>query len=244
MNQRLIRTVVVDDEPIARRGLIALLGRHPDIQVVAECRSAAAAAVAIKDERPDLMFLDIQLPVADGFASTDGVSSDTLPVIVITTAYPDHALRAYQHGAIAYLVKPLTEECVDGALERARALMQTRRVVAPSEYVARLAVRVDDGIELVRASDIDWIQAEDDYARIHVADRSRLVRDTMAELERSLDPKQFIRVHRSVIVNIDRVRAIRPLANGRYVLVLTTGARIETSRARRSALSAALGRDL
>ena len=244
MNEALIRTLVVDDEPIARRGLIALLARHPDVRVVAECRSAAAAAVAIRDERPDLMFLDIQLGVADGFASTDGVASDALPVIVITTAYPDYALRAYQHGAIAYLVKPLTEEGVDGALERARALIQMPRLVVPSEYAARLAVRVDDGIELVRTIDIDWIQAEDDYARIHVADRSRLVHDTMAELERSLDPKQFIRVHRSAIVNIDRVKAVRPLANGRYVLVLASGARVETSRARRSALSAALGREL
>jgi two-component system LytT family response regulator len=244
VSEALIRTLVVEDEPVARRGLIGLLAAHPDIRVVAECRSAAAAAVAIRDERPDLMFLDIQLPIADGFTSTDGVASDALPVMVITTAYPDYALRAYQHGAIAYLVKPLTQEGVDGALERARALIQTRRVVAPSEFTARLAVRVDDGIEVVRASDIDWIEAEDDYARIHIADRSRLVRDTMAELERSLDPKQFIRVHRSVIVNIDRVKAIRPLANGRHILVLTTGARIETSRARRSALSAAFGRDL
>jgi two-component system LytT family response regulator len=244
VSQTLIRTVVVDDEPIARRGLIALLGRHPDIQVVAECRSAAAAAAAIKDERPDLMFLDIQLPVADGFTSTDGISSDALPIIVVTTAYPDYALRAYQHGAIAYLVKPLAERDVDGALERARALMQARRTIAPSDYTTRLAVRVDDGIEVVRAGDIDWIEADDDYARIHIANRSRLVRDTMAELERSLDPRQFIRVHRSAIVNIDRVRAIKPLVNGRYVLVLTTGARIETSRARRATLSAALGRDL
>jgi len=244
VSQALIRTVVVDDEPIARRGLIGLLGRHPDIHVVAECRSAAATAVAIRHERPDLMFLDIQLPVADGFTSTDGISSDALPVIVVTTAYPDYALRAYQHGVIAYLVKPLTERDVDGALERARALIQRRRVVASSEYTTRLAVRVDDGIQVVRASDIDWIEAEDDYVRIHVASRSRLVRDRMADLERSLDPKQFIRVHRSAIVNIDRVHAIKPLVNGRYVIILTTGARIETSRARRSALSAALGREL
>jgi two-component system LytT family response regulator len=244
VSQALIRAVVVDDEPIARRGLIALLGRHPDIQVVAECRSAAAAAAAIRDERPDLMFLDIQLPVADGFTSTDGISSDALPIIVVTTAYPDHALRAYQHGAIAYLVKPLAERDIDGALDRARALMQARRTIVPSDYTTRLAVRVDDGIEVVRAGDIDWIEADDDYARIHVANRSRLVRETIAELERSLDPKQFIRVHRSAIVNIDRVQAIKPLANGRYILVLTTGARIETSRARRSTLAAALGREL
>jgi two-component system LytT family response regulator len=244
VSQALIRAVVVDDEPIARRGLIALLGRHPDIQVVAECRSAAAAAAAIRDERPDLMFLDIQLPVADGFTSTDGISSDALPIIVVTTAYPDYALRAYQHGAIAYLVKPLAERDIDGALDRARALMQARRTIAPSDYTTRLAVRVDDGIEVVRAGDIDWIEADDDYARIHVANRSRLVRETIAELERSLDPKQFIRVHRSAIVNIDRVQAIKPLANGRYILVLTTGARIETSRARRSTLAAALGREL
>jgi two-component system LytT family response regulator len=244
VSQALIRTVVVDDEPIARRGLIALLGRHPDIQVVAECRSAAAAAAAIRDERPDLMFLDIQLPVADGFTSTDGISSDALPIIVVTTAYPDYALRAYQHGAIAYLVKPLAERDIDGALDRARALMQARRTIVPSDYTTRLAVRVDDGIEVVRAGDIDWIEADDDYARIHVANRSRLVRETIAELERSLDPKQFIRVHRSAIVNIDRVQAIKPLANGRYILVLTTGARIETSRARRSTLAAALGREL
>jgi two-component system, LytTR family, response regulator len=243
VSQTLIRTVVVDDEPIARRGVVALLRRHPDIQVVAECRSAVAAAVAIRDQRPDLMFLDIQLPVADGFASTDGLSSDALPIIVVTTAYPDYALRAYQHGAIAYLVKPLTERDVDGALDRARALIQTRRVAAPADYATRLAVRVDDGILVVRASDIDWIEADDDYVRIHVANRSRLVRDTMAELERSLDPKQFIRVHRSAIVNLDRVQAIKPLVNGRFILVLTTGQRIETSRARRSALSAALGRD-
>ena len=241
MSQALIRTVVVDDEPIARRGLIALLGRHPDIQVVAECRSAAAAAVAIRDEGPDLMFLDIQLPVADGFASTDGLSSDALPIMVVTTAYPDYALRAYQHGAIAYLVKPLTERDLDGALERARALIQTRRAVVSSEYTTRLAVRVDDGIEVLRASDIDWIEADDDYSRIHVANRSRLVRDTMTELEQSLNPRQFIRVHRSAIVNIDRIQAIKPLVNGRFILILTTGARIETSRARRSALSAALG---
>ncbi len=244
MSRALIRTIVVEDEPIARRGLIALLGRHPDIRVVAECRSAAAAAAAIHDHRPDLMFLDIQLPVADGFTSTDGLPSETLPIIVVTTAYPDYALRAYQHGAIAYLIKPLTERDVDGALERARALMQTHGGIAPSEYTTRLAVRVADGIEVVRASDIDWIEADDDYARIHVGNRSRLVRDTMAELERVLDPKQFVRVHRAAIVNIDRVQAVKPLVNGRYVLVLTTGARIETSRTRRSALSVALGRDL
>jgi len=244
MKDRLIRTIVVEDEPIAQRGLVALLTRHADIQVVAKCDSALAAAIAIRDQRPELMFLDIHLPGADGFTSTDDAPEEARPVIIVTTAYPDHALRAYQHGAISYLIKPLTEEGVDEALDRARALIQRRPAGATPDYTTRLTVRVDDGMVLLRTADIEWIEAADDCARIHIADRAQLVRETLGDLERALDPARFIRVHRSAIVNIDRVRAIRPQFNGRYTLVLASGTRVVTSRSRRATLATALGRPL
>jgi two-component system LytT family response regulator len=212
--------------------------------IVAQCGSARLAAAALREHRPDLLFLDVRLPVVDGFASIEGIPAEEQPVIVVTTAFPDYALTAYQRGAISYLIKPLTEASVDQAVDRARVLVRARRADDAPEYAARLAVKVDDGMMLLRTSDIDWIEGADDYARIVVGDRSQLVRDTLRDLERALDPRQFIRVHRSAIVNIDRVRAIRPQYNGRYVLVLTNGARIMTSKTRRSALAAALGRGL
>jgi len=234
---------VVDDEPLARELVRLLLARDADVAVVAEC-SGADAAAAIAQARPDIVFLDVQMPEVDGFAVLERVGVDAAPVVVFVTAYGDHALRAFAVHAIDYVLKPIDDARFATALARAKHQALARRAGEPdarlaamlrdgSRWTKRFLVRTRDRLLVVPTDTIDWVEAADYYATLHAAGASHLLRETMAELERRLDPERFVRVHRSAIVNLDRVREVRPLFRGDAVLVLAGGAEVRLSRARR-----------
>ncbi len=238
-----VRVVIIDDEPLARDSIRALLENESDIRVVGEGAGTDGAAL-IARTRPDIMFLDIQMPEIDGFALLDQVGADAVPAIVFVTAYDRYALRAFAVHALDYLLKPFDDQRFAQALEHARkrALAQRRGEVDAriAELLedrrtshARFLVPVRDKVIVVDAAQIDWVEAADYYVSLHSGSASHLLRQTMDEVERQLDPRRFFRVHRSAIVNIDRVREIHPLFRGDCALVLADGTRLKLSRSRR-----------
>ncbi len=251
-----IRTLVVDDEPLARRRLRRLLERHSEIDVVAECRNGAEALAAVEAEEPSLVFLDVQMPQMDGLAFLDALDPDRAPEVVFVTAYDAYAVRAFDLHAVDYLLKPYDEERFDVAVaraldrlghgrdseigERLRALvdeLNTHR----REPTARLVVRTDEKAVLLRVDEIDWIEAESKYVRIHVAGQSYLYREGIGSLEQQLDSNHFMRIHRSTIVNLDRVKELHDWFHGEYVVVLRDGTRLSMSRRYRAQAARFLG---
>lgn len=263
-----MRALIVDDEPLARENLRIRLRRYDDIHVVGEAMSAPDALAKVRETAPDLVFLDVEMPGQDGFSLLEDLDPDETPVVVFVTAYEEYALRAFGVHALDYLLKPVDEERLAEALARARErVLETRRATegrgrdgtegdpARSEPVGsltshgdpvrghpleRLVVKMSGRVFFVRTSDIEWIQADGDYVRIHVGSRNHLIRKTMRELERGLDPRVFVRVHRSAIVNVDRIRELRPAARGEYTVVLGSGAEVKLTRTFRSRLEAFL----
>jgi len=238
-----LRVLVVDDEPLARRLVRALLAPDPDVSVVAEC-SGVAAAAAIVQHAPDIVFLDVQMPEVDGFEVVEQVGAERAPVIVFVTAYGEHALRAFDVHAIDYVLKPIDDARFARALAHAKAQALARRrgegdgrleqlMRDPARMPNGFLVRARDRTLVVRADEIDWIEASDYYATLHTRGQSHLLRETLSSLERRLDPARFFRVHRSAIVNLDRVREIQPLFHGDGIVVLEDGAQVRLSRARR-----------
>ena len=249
-----IRTAIVDDEPLARDALRAVLAADPAIAVVGDCIGVDAPAL-IERAQVELVFLDVQMPELDGFAVLDALSPELLPAVVFVTAYDAYAVRAFEVHAVDYVLKPFDDARIAIAVERARqrlrggapgpsdpvlALLNQRGRAQPLDErseaigVQRLLVRTRGKILAVRTSDIDWIEAADYYATLHVAGASHLIRQTMAELEASLDPRRFVRVHRGAIVNIDRIREVHPLFRGDCTLVLADGTQVKLSRTRRA----------
>jgi two-component system LytT family response regulator len=242
-----IRVLVADDEPPARRGLRALLARQPDVHVVGEARSGREAIEAIGALRPDLVFLDVQMPDGDGFDVVRAVGAERMPLVVFATAYDAFALRAFEVHALDYLLKPYDRERFELALDRARAQLRGRaarpdeRLAALVEqlegrarWIDRLAVTVGARIRLVDVRDVDYFEAESNYVRAHVGPRSHLVRTTLTALEAKLDPSRFLRVHRSLIVQLARVAEVEPLFAGEYVLFLRDGRRLTSGRTYRA----------
>jgi len=243
-----IRTLLVDDEPLALRKLRRLLAGERDVQVIAECSDGREAAAAIREHAPDLVFLDIQIPELDGFEVLSSLDLDELPVIVFVTAYDEYALRAFDVHALDYLLKPVARERFRETLERARGRVREHRAAGvvderllalhaerqagplPARYLTRIAVRTAGRAYFVRADEIDWIEAADNYARLHAAGTSHLVRETLRTLEAKLDPRAFLRVHRSAIVNVDAIRELQPWFHGDHVMILRSGARLTCSR--------------
>jgi two-component system LytT family response regulator len=235
-----MKILIVDDEPLARQTVRLLVQDDPEVTIAGECSGADAAAV-IARERPDIMFLDVQMPEVDGFALLEQVGADAVPVVVFVTAYDQYALRAFDVHAIDYLLKPFDDRRFAEALQRAKE--QRRRgqvderllqlIESRGAFVQRFLVPSREKVVLVRADDVDWIEAADYYVSIHAAGKSHLLRETMMELEKRLDPAKFVRVHRSAIVNVDRVREIHPMFRGDSMLVLEDGTQLRLSRARR-----------
>jgi two-component system, LytTR family, response regulator len=245
-----IRALIVDDEPLARETLRILLQRDPEIAIAGECSGVDAVAM-IEETRPDLLFLDVQMPEVGGFDVLESVGADAVPVIVFVTAYDRYALRAFDVHALDYLLKPFDDRRFDETLRRAKEHLRARgvdqRLVALLEertapYVRRFVVRLRDKVIFVNADDVDWIEAADDYVQLHAGGKTHLLRERIAELEQRLDPEQFIRVHRSAIVNLERVRELHPLFRGDSILVLSDGSRVRLARARREQFEAALTR--
>jgi two-component system LytT family response regulator len=226
----MIRALVVDDEPLARSNLKVLLRRDPDIESIAECESGAEAVTEIRGTRPDLVFLDVQMPECGGFEVIERLKSDeSLPVIVFVTAYDEYALRAFDAGALDYLLKPFDDARFRLAMERAKQKIEAQAAIRSAE-TPRLTVRSAGRVAYVQIPDIDWVEAADYYACLHVGAKSHLVRQSMIELEKELDPRIFCRIHRSTIVNLRRVRALKVDDAGEYEVILESGQTLRLSR--------------
>lgn len=269
-----IRTLVVDDEPAARRGIVLLLERDPDILVVGEASSGAEAVQKIQSERADLVFLDVQMPEMNGFKVLEALDARGAqrPAVIFVTAFDQHALRAFEVNAVDYLLKPFEDERFWAALRRAKSELVRRQTDALSEKLSdllhhlqtnvptpamvtpataaataapasaeqssaqesitreRILLRSGGEIYFVKAEDIDWIEAEGDYMKFHAGGRVHMLRETMAHLEERLDSRRFIRIHRSTIVNIDRVKKLSPSFAGEYAVILHDGTKLRLSR--------------
>lgn len=260
-----IRTIIVDDEKLAIQGLQLRLDKFPDVEVIETCANGREAIRKIKTEKPDLVFLDVQMPGFDGFSVVKGVMEIDPPLFVFVTAYEEHAIRAFEANAINYLMKPVDEDKLADTLERVRTRLAEKRSAEEAEKLKDVLAEVaPDAIENLPAEDessssgryeklinvkdrgqifrvdvdtIEHIEAAGDYMCIYTGDNSLILRETMKDLERRLDPRVFQRVHRSTIVNLDQVRQVKPHTNGECFLVLESGAEVKVSRSYRDVVA-------
>ena len=258
-HSRKIKAIIVDDEPPARRNLRALLKAVPDIELVKECGNGRDAVECIRALEPDLVFLDVQMPEMNGFEVLEQLTGQPLPVIIFVTAYDQYALKAFEVSALDYLLKPFDDARFHKALMQARrqieqqdaselgrkllTLMGTREVRpdAPPRYLSRLMVKTAGRVIFIRSEEIDWVEAYDNYVRLHIGSKAHLLRQTMNELEATLNPEQFARIHRSTIVNLDRVKELYTHFNGEHLVILHDGTELKLSRSRREWLEQWLG---
>ena len=271
MNRK-IRALVVDDESLAREALLVLLNGDPEIEVIAECRNGKEAVAAIREQSPDVVFLDIQMPEMDGFQVVAEVGAMRMPVTIFVTAYDKHALRAFEAHALDYLLKPFDYDRFDTALQRAKTFARQQRLGEISESLlavlhdlksknAETPSEKDDGkperpahqepldrvviksggrIYFLKTEEIDWVEGAGDYLTLHSGSQTHLIRETMGNFHAKLDPQKFLRIHRSTVVNIERIKDIRPLYKGEYVITLTSGASLKASRGYRHELQTLL----
>jgi two-component system LytT family response regulator len=233
-----VRTLIVDDEPFARERVRRLLSGDADVDVVGECGDGFAAVERIEALRPDLVFLDVVMPGRDGFKVLEELSGPP-PAVVFLTAHDRYAVRAFDARALDYLLKPFDEERFAVALGRAKAAL-----AAPPRPLRRLVVKEGGRLVFVKTADVSHLAAEGNYARVHAGGRSFLVREPLTALEALLDPASFVRIHRSTVVNLERVRALEPMFNGQFTVVLDDGTRLTLSRRHRGHVERALGRPL
>jgi two-component system, LytTR family, response regulator len=240
-----IRIVIVDDEPLARTNLTTLLGRHAEIEIVGECGSGQEALKVIRSEKPDLIFLDVQMPECDGFDVMEMLGSDA-PCVIFVTAYDSYALRAFEVGALDYLLKPFDNARFERMLERAKERIalgkngqRAQQTLATKKQT--FVVKAMGQVTFVAAEEIDWIEAADYYVSLHAGARTYLLRRSMAELEQELDEDRFCRIHRSAIVKLNKVKRLELNERGEYDVVISTGARLRLSRRYRKELQARLG---
>jgi len=237
-----IRALVVDDEPLARSNIAVLLGDDPEIQMIGECGSGAEALGEIRVARPDLLFLDVQMPECDGFDVLEMLGNDLPPAVIFVTAYDQYALRAFEAGALDYLLKPFDNRRFKLALTRAKQrILGTNQGENVRRSPERIVIKSAGEVCFIKVQDIDWIEAADYYACLHVGQRSHLLRRSLGDLEAELDSDLFCRVHRSSIVNLDRVSGLKLREDGEYEVLLQTGARVRMSRRYRKELEARMG---
>jgi len=230
-----IRALVVDDEALARRNLTVLLNRDPEIGSVVECESGLEALEEIRRSKPDLVFLDVQMPECGGFDVLELLGSDLPPTIIFVTAYDEYALRAFEAGALDYLLKPFDDARFARALKRAKERLA--HYLPPTQRAAeRLVVRNQGQVLFLNVCDIDWIEAADYYACVHVGSDTHILRRSLSELEKDLGDECFIRIHRSIVVNIDRIHGLELQTNGEYEVVLKSKVRLRLSRRYRKRL--------
>ncbi len=252
------RTAIVDDEPLARRNLRSLLKSHSDFEIVAECGNGRDAIVAVNLQKIDLLFLDIQMPEIDGFQVIEKLEGERLPVIIFVTAFDEFAVKAFEVNATDYLVKPVDERRFIQTMAKVRTLLSRRdfrevegRLLALLDrrdqfagagprYSQRLLVRTNSRVSFLRVEDIDYIEADDYYSSLHVGAKMHLVREPLKNLEARLDPKEFLRIHRSAIVNVKRIKELRTLPGGGHAVHLLDGTVLKLSRARWDAVRSVL----
>ena len=256
-----IRTLIVDDEPLARRNLRVLLEKDPQIEIVDECRNGREAVKAINTLSPHLIFLDIQMPEMDGFDVLARTGTEQIQAIIFVTAFDQYALKAFDVHALDYLLKPFDDERFAHALHRAKSQIEAREIDRLSKrllalleereserkgskdqknYLTRLMVKVSGRVVLLKVDEIDFIEADGNYAKLHVGRTAHLLREKIHDLEGQLDPAKFVRIHRSIIVNLDRIKEMHPHFNGDYIVVLQDGRKLRLSRTRRESLEARL----
>jgi two-component system, LytTR family, response regulator len=234
-----IRALIVDDEPLARSSVAILLRADPQVEILSECGSGAEALQEIRRTKPDLVFLDVQMPECDGFDVLEMLGGQLPPAIIFVTAYDQYALRAFEAGALDYLLKPFDNARFTRALERAK-----QRIASANNRTGKLDRLVVKGVgqlSFVRISEIDWIEAADYYACLHVGTKTHLLRRSMSELESDLDPAVFCRIHRSSIVNLERVRGLKLNEDGEYDVLLESGDHLRLSRSYKKQLQSRLG---
>jgi len=250
-----ITTVIVDDEPLARKFLREMLVNDPEVEIVAECGSGYEALRVVKKLKPDLLFLDIQMPELDGFAVLQALEWDHVPLVIFVTAYDQYAMRAFEVHALDYLLKPFDDHKFDRAMNRAKAQIRGRETRSAAEgmvgllkelndrssYIERIPIKSSDRIILLKTEKIDWIESDDNYVKIHCGKSSHQIRETISNLERQLNPAKFLRIHRSTIVNIELIESFQPMYHGEYRVILNNGAQLTLSRRYRDKVRQALG---
>jgi two-component system, LytTR family, response regulator len=265
---RKIRALVVDDESLAREALLVMLGGDPEIEVIAECRNGKEAVTAIREQSPEVVFLDIQMPEMDGFQVVEEVGAMQMPVTIFVTAYDKHALRAFEAHALDYLLKPFDHDRFNTALQRAKTFVRQQKLseiseglfamlqdlklktaepptevdskkperTAQKEPIDRVVIKAGGRIYFLKVEEIDWVEGAGDYLSLHSGNQTHLIRETMGSFHAKLNPQKFLRIHRSTLVNIERIKDIRPLFKGEYLITLTTGIRLKASRGYRHEL--------
>jgi len=248
-----VKTVIVDDEPLARRRLRRLLREQPAVEVVAECGDGLSAVEAVRIHQPELLFLDIEMPELGGFEVLERLTGDHVPAVVFVTAYNEHAVRAFEVNAMDYLLKPFHEERFRQCLARVRSripsaapegeLQGLRSVLADLKAAqsGRLVVRNGPRTTLLRISEIDWVEAEGNYLVVHAGPDRHILRSALADLATKLPAAQFARIHRSTVVNLERIKEVESVAQGEYIVVLRDGTRLPSGRSYRASLEALLG---
>ena len=245
-----IRTIIADDEGLARKKLRILLGAETSVQVVAECQDGKEVIGAVSAHRPDLLLMDIQMPGADGFEVLAKIPDDQLPIVIFVTAYDQYAIRAFEAHALDYLLKPFNQERLHKAIQRVKTellksheqsirsrildLLDTTR--RDSKQLRRLVIRTSGRVIFLDLNEIDWIEAAANYVRLHSGKDSYLLREGIGHLAAKLDPERFVRIHRSFIVNVSRIRELQPCDSGEYIAVLKNGRELSCSRGCRSQL--------
>ena len=245
-----IRALIVDDEPLARQRIRLLAREEPDLELIGECASTADALAAIERDPPDLLFLDVQMPGMDGFELLQKLSRERLPVVIFTTAYDRHAVRAFEAHALDYLLKPFQPDRFKAAVERARDHLVTQQAssaarglldllassqasppaAAAPQYLTRLTIKSDERVVVMKTVDIDSIESAGNYVAVNAGKQSQILRETLNSLEKQLDPEKFLRISRSAIVNLDRVKELQPMFKGEHVIVLQNGKRLAMTR--------------
>ena len=258
MNQAKITALIVDDEALARKFIRRMLKEEHDVEVMGECNNGKSAVGLIQKHKPDIVFLDVQMPAMDGFAVLDAIGVEQLPEVIFTTAYEKYAIRAFELHALDYLLKPFDQTRFRDAMRHAKERLNQRQqedgrlqisallenVKSRAKYLERLIIKADGRISFLSASEINWIEADDKYVHLHTAKASRMVRQTLSAMETQLDPKKFQRIHRSAIVNVERIKELEPTFNGEHVVHLEDGTKLTLSRTYREKLFELLGKPL
>ena len=255
--EKKIKVLIVDDEPLARQNIRVLLKEDPSIELIGECGSGAEALKAIQKRAPDLLFLDIQMPLMSGFDVLEKIDAEKIPAIIFVTAFDQYAIRAFEVHALDYLLKPFDDARFEKALIQAKKQIEQREInqlskrlvrlledrdtpptnkARASNYLSRLMVKSASRVFFLKVDEIDWIEAADYYVKLHVGPKSHLLRETMSDMEARLDPEKFLRIHRSAIVNLDRVKEMHSHFNGEYLVILRDGTELKLSRSRREQL--------
>ena len=251
-----IRALIVDDEHLARKKIRTLLAGEPEIEIIGECATGPAAVASLQQQSPDLLFLDVQMPGLDGFGVLQAVDPERWPVIIFVTAYDQYALRAFEVHALDYLLKPFDRARFQAAIQRAKdqiagrinrdlneqllALLKDLKI--EPKPLERLVIKSTGRVFFLKTDEIDWIEAADNYVQLHAGSESLLLRETMSGLETQLDPAKFLRIHRSTIVNLERIQELKPWFHGEYLVILRDGTQLTLSRGYREKLHELLGK--